>query len=67
MYGLGYPFSVSPGDCAEYMLYALFDGEKGVFRRGSKGEDIGKTRYFGSDEARAKLWEHSVDATKVVS
>ena len=64
MYGLMYPFSVSPDECAEFMLYALFDGENGVYRRGSKGEDIGKTRYFGSEEARKKLWDHTVEATK---
>jgi hypothetical protein len=47
------------------MVWALFDGEKGMFRRGSKGEDIGKTRYFGSEEARKKLWEHTVETVKV--
>jgi hypothetical protein len=65
MYGIMYPFSLSPDECAEFMLHALIDGENGVFRRGSKGQDIGKTRYFGSEDARKKLWEHTIEATKV--
>ena len=63
--GLLYPFSVPQEVCAEHMLWALFDGENGMFRRGSKGEDIGKERYFGSEEERKKLWEHTVEAVKV--
>jgi len=63
MYGIMYPFTVAPDECAEFMLHALFNGENGAFRRGSKGEDIGKTRYFGSEEARKKLWDHTVEAT----
>ena len=62
MYMLLYPFATSPEDCSEYMLYALFDGEKGVFRRGSRGEDLGKTKYYPSrnaDEARKKVWAHT--------
>jgi len=67
MYGIMYPFSLSPDECAEFMLHALFDGENGMFRRGSKGEDIGKARYFGSEEAREKLWAHTVEVTKYQS
>jgi hypothetical protein len=47
------------------MLWALFDGEKGVFRRDSHGNDIGNENYHGSEEARKKLWEHTVEAVKV--
>jgi hypothetical protein len=47
------------------MLWAMFDGEKGAFRRDEKGDDIGKARYFGSEEARKKLWDHTVEAVKV--
>ncbi|OJT07407.1 Dehydrogenase/reductase SDR family member on chromosome X [Trametes pubescens] len=54
-----YPFTNSAADCAEYMLYALLQSGNGASRRGSKGEDIGKWRYFGSDEARKAVWEHS--------
>jgi hypothetical protein len=60
-----YPLSVSQDACAEHMLFGLFNGQKGMFRRGSKGEDLGMKRYFGSEEARKKLWEHTVEATKV--
>lgn len=64
---LVYPFSVSPEDCSEYMLHALIEGDRGFFRRGSKAEDLGKTRYFSTEEGQKKLWEHTVTETKVVS
>jgi hypothetical protein len=67
MDGLMYPFFISPGDCAEYMLRALLDGNNGVFRKGSNGENLGKTRYFSTDEGRKKLWEHTVSETTVAS
>jgi hypothetical protein len=43
----------------------MFDGGKGAFRRGDRGDDIGKTKYYGSEEARKRLWEHTVEAVKV--
>ncbi|KAI0699878.1 NAD(P)-binding protein [Cerioporus squamosus] len=51
--------STAPEDCAEYMLYALFQTERGFSRRNQKGDDIGNFRHFGSDEARERVWEHS--------
>lgn len=66
MYGLAYPFSVSADDCAEYMLRALLEGEKGPFRRGAKGEVLGKgSGYFSTEEAKQKLWEHTIEVTAV--
>jgi hypothetical protein len=65
MYALLYPFTVSPEVCAEYMWYGLFEGQKGAFRRGTKGQDINKLNYHGSEEARKRLWEHTVEATKI--
>lgn len=62
---LTYPFSVSQEVCGDYMLSGLLDDKKGAVRRGSHGEDIGKTRYFGSLEARKALWEHTVETVKV--
>ena len=41
------------------MLWALLQPESKVFRRDEKGDDIGKSTYSGSEEARAKLWEHT--------
>jgi len=59
-----YPFSISQDDCAEWMLYALLDGKKGAFRRDEKGDDIGKKSLYTSEEARKKLWEHTLEVTK---
>jgi hypothetical protein len=67
MNGVMYPFSISPGDSAEYMLRALLDGDNGVFRKGLNGENLGKTRYFSTDEGRKKLLEHTVAETMVAS
>lgn len=49
------------------MWHAVFKSTDGVFRTGSKGEDLGKQRYFGSEEAKKKLWDHTVEATAVGS
>jgi len=58
------PFSHSQDECAELMLYALLDGKKGAFRRDENGDDIGMTSYYGDEEARKKLWEHTIAITK---
>ncbi|TFK81996.1 NAD(P)-binding protein [Polyporus arcularius HHB13444] len=52
-------FAIAPEECAEYMLYALFQTKQGFSRRSQRGDDIGKLRYFGSDEKREPVWEHS--------
>ncbi|KAG6879025.1 hypothetical protein C0992_005775 [Termitomyces sp. T32_za158] len=61
------PFSTSIQDCGEYMLHGLLSNKAGFYRVGSQGEDLGMKRYFGSEEARKKLWEHTVKATEVQS
>ena len=65
--GLTYPFSTSYNDAGEYMLHGLLNSSSagGFFRAGSRGEDIGMKRWFGSEEARKKLWQHTVEATSV--
>ncbi|KAF8875176.1 hypothetical protein BD779DRAFT_1564344 [Infundibulicybe gibba] len=59
------PFSASPAECADYMLHSLLNNGNGVFRTGSLGEDLGKKRYFGTEQARKKLWEHTLESTRV--
>lgn len=62
-----YPFSISAEDSAEYVLHALLDGEKGFFRRGPQGQLLkneGKG-YFSTEEAKTKLWDHTVEVTTV--
>lgn len=53
-------------DCGEYMLHGILNAAKtpGAWRLGSRGEDLAKKRYYGSEEERKKLWEHTVEATK---
>ncbi|PCH43600.1 NAD(P)-binding protein [Wolfiporia cocos MD-104 SS10] len=58
---LVYPISVSPEQCAEHMLYALLAGSAGASRRDNKGDDIGKKNYWGTEEARKRLWDHTAD------
>lgn len=57
---LMYPIATAPDTCAEHMLYALLRRGAGPSRRDNKGDDMGKKRYYGSDEAREKLWNHTV-------
>ncbi|CDO75656.1 hypothetical protein BN946_scf184941.g9 [Trametes cinnabarina] len=54
-----YPVSVSPEDCAEYMLYALLHSGDGFHRKTSQGDDMGKTRWYGTEEERKRVWEHT--------
>ncbi|KAK0193670.1 NAD(P)-binding protein [Armillaria mellea] len=58
--GLTYPFTISPNDCAEYMWHGTLQKAAGAFRVGSRGEDMGKKRYYGDEEQRQKLWDHTV-------
>lgn len=58
-------FSTSPKDCAEYMWFALLDGNKGFFRRDNKGENIGMKNYDGTEGVRKVIWEHSAEVTNV--
>jgi hypothetical protein len=36
----------------------------GAWRIGSRGEDLGKKRYFGNEIQREKVWEHTVEVMK---
>ena len=66
--GLIYPFSFSMSESGEYHLHALLEGENGSFRRGPKGQALENTGkgYFSTEEARKKLWDHTLEATTVV-
>jgi hypothetical protein len=49
------------------MLNGMLNTSKsaGFFRIGSKGEDLGMRRWFGTEEQQKKLWEHTLEVTKV--
>ena len=59
--GFLYPITTSPEDCGEYTLYALFQSKDGVARRGSRGEDLGKSPLYEDKDKRERLWEHTKD------
>ncbi|KIJ34565.1 hypothetical protein M422DRAFT_182023 [Sphaerobolus stellatus SS14] len=70
-----YPFSMSPAESGEHLLYGMLahpneSGSKGsletegFFRIGSKGQDLKREGYIGGKMEREKLWEHT---EKVVS
>ncbi|GLB40820.1 putative KR domain containing protein [Lyophyllum shimeji] len=65
--GLTYPFTTSLHETGEYMLHGLLNRKEGFWRVGSRAEDLGMKNYFGSEEARKRLWEHTVKATAVSS
>jgi len=60
------PLYVSPIECGEYMWNAIYHtaSSPGAWRTGSKGEDLGKSRYFGDEDQRRKLWDHTVEVMK---
>ena len=45
------------------MWHGLHAGDKGMFRRDSRGEDIGEKKMFTSEEVLEKVWEHSLEET----
>ncbi|KAF8960627.1 hypothetical protein BDZ97DRAFT_1905834 [Flammula alnicola] len=53
--------------CAEYMLYALLNAEKGMYRRNSKADNIGMKDFPDAKDAQKLLWEHTLEATTVES
>ena len=59
--GLGYVFGVSSSyqESGEYMLHGLLSATHGAFRIGERGEDLGTTKFLGSEEARRELWDHT--------
>ena len=64
--------TTSPATCAEYMLFALIDADKGMYRRNSKGDEIAMKSFPTPDgdevkkeEAQKALWEHSLEVTTV--
>ncbi|EPQ51734.1 NAD P-binding protein [Gloeophyllum trabeum ATCC 11539] len=67
LYPLAAALTRSPEEAGHYLLYGLLQGAQkgGVYRRDPHGVDIGKDKYFGSEEAVKKVWEHTVEATKV--
>ncbi|KAI0769759.1 hypothetical protein BD413DRAFT_556645 [Trametes elegans] len=58
-YALLYPITSAPEDCAEHMLYGLLQSEPGLSRRDPKGDDIGRTRFYGGEEEKKRVWEHT--------
>jgi hypothetical protein len=56
---LAYPWSVSAQEAGRKMLDGILNAKDGFIRIGSKGEDIGVKRWFGTEEERKKLWEHT--------
>ncbi|KAL1697053.1 hypothetical protein GGG16DRAFT_84682 [Schizophyllum commune] len=68
LYYVLYPFMTLIGhsaeDCAELMWYALYHSGPGVERINPEGESIGMTNYFGDEESKERLWEHTLEATR---
>ncbi|KAF8905129.1 hypothetical protein CPB84DRAFT_1706121 [Gymnopilus junonius] len=57
--------TVTPEECAQWLLFALFDGEGGLNRRSNKGDDIGMKNFPKTKDAQKAVWEHSMQATTV--
>ena len=43
----------------ENMLWAMLESQIGSSRRNDKGDDIGDSRYYGSEDIEEKLWKHT--------
>lgn len=62
---LASPFVTTARDCGDYMLHAMLNAPKGASRIGSKGENMGLKNYYGTEEGRKMLWEHTIKETTV--
>ncbi|KAL1695579.1 hypothetical protein GGG16DRAFT_45184 [Schizophyllum commune] len=51
-------------NCAELMWYAMYQSGPGFARINPKGENIGMNEYYGSEEAKELVWEHSLEVTR---
>ncbi|THH15924.1 hypothetical protein EW146_g4632 [Bondarzewia mesenterica] len=69
-----WPITVSQDECGEYLWSGLYRSVAGAgsgsipgaYRIGSKGEDLGMKRYFGTPEKRKALWEHTAKVTNTI-
>ncbi|QRW12959.1 short chain dehydrogenase [Ceratobasidium sp. AG-Ba] len=61
---IAWPFTVSPADCGQWMLYTLLDPQlsEGAFFRNNHAEDAGKNKY-STPELRKLVWEHTLKRT----
>ncbi|KAF9531431.1 hypothetical protein CPB83DRAFT_849013 [Crepidotus variabilis] len=55
------PLTTSADDCAEYMWHGIYStaNKAGAWRINASGEDIGKKSYYGDEEQRTRLWNHT--------
>ena len=60
---LGYVAGISADDSGEYMWSGIHAGDKGMFRRGQRGEDIGDKKLFTSEDVLEKVWAHTLEET----
>ncbi|KZT24771.1 NAD(P)-binding protein [Neolentinus lepideus HHB14362 ss-1] len=67
LYPIAAALTRSPEEAGHYLLHGLLRGAEkgGVYRREPHGVDIGKAKYFGSDEKTKAVWEHTVKTTSV--
>lgn len=59
------PFGVTRHDCAEYMWHGLLNNTDAPVRFDNHGQNLQGKGYNGNEEAKTKLWEHTVEATNV--
>jgi hypothetical protein len=46
------------------LTYGIFKSSPGWTRMNNKGEDIGKTRLYTSEEVNKAVWEHTMKETR---
>ncbi|KIM41370.1 hypothetical protein M413DRAFT_18928 [Hebeloma cylindrosporum] len=64
--------TTTPEACAEHMIFALLDADKGMYRRNEKGDDIAMKGFptpagdeAKKEQAQKALWDHSLQVTTV--
>jgi len=59
------PFATSVADCSDWMIYNLLRPEHktGAYFVTNKGDHANRSRYFGNEDIRKKVWDHSVEVT----
>ncbi|TFK25438.1 NAD(P)-binding protein [Coprinopsis marcescibilis] len=59
------PLITTQDECGEYMWNGVFQHTSGVFRTDSHGENMHNKRYYGNEDQRRRLWEHTSKVTNV--
>jgi len=58
--GIFHPVLTSLPDCGQFMLHALLNDKGGAYRKGAKADEMGDKNYYGTEETKKAVWDHTL-------